>query len=68
MIIDNKNTATTFDQHHKQRKQRNKPVVDASIAQATEERGIILVHTANGKDKNSAAFAMVARAQKGFTL
>ena len=47
---------------HRQRMQRKKEIVDAGIARATEERGIIVVHTGNGKGKSSAAFGMVARA------
>lgn len=44
------------------RKQRQKEIVDAKIASATQQRGVILVHTGNGKGKSSAAFGMVARA------
>ncbi|WP_435627875.1 cob(I)yrinic acid a,c-diamide adenosyltransferase [Candidatus Ferrigenium straubiae] len=44
------------------RKQRHKKIVDAKIAAATQERGVILVHTGNGKGKSSAAFGMIARA------
>lgn len=46
---------------HKQQMARKKAVVDAAIARATENRGIILVNTGNGKGKSSAAFGMVAR-------
>ena len=52
----------TADARHRQRMQRKKEVVDAGIARATEDRGIIVVHTGNGKGKSSAAFGMVARA------
>lgn len=41
--------------------QRKKEVVDASIKNASESRGIVLVHTGNGKGKSSSAFGMVAR-------
>ncbi len=41
---------------------RKKTVVDAGIARATERRGVVLVHTGNGKGKSSSAFGMVARA------
>ena len=54
--------SSTADARHRQRMQRKKEVVDAGIARATEERGIIVVHTGNGKGKSSAAFGMVARA------
>jgi cob(I)alamin adenosyltransferase len=47
---------------HRARMQRKKAVVDARIAQATTERGVLLVFTGNGKGKSTAAFGMVARA------
>lgn len=50
------------NERHRQRMQHKKAVVDAGIARATEERGLIIVHTGNGKGKSSAAFGMVARA------
>jgi cob(I)alamin adenosyltransferase len=37
-------------------------VIDANIARATVERGLLLVLTGNGKGKSSSAFGMVARA------
>jgi len=47
---------------HRARTQRHKDIVDAKIAGATENRGVVLVHTGNGKGKSSAAFGMIARA------
>lgn len=47
---------------HRTRMQRKKAVVDAGIAEATVERGVIVVNTGNGKGKSSSAFGMVARA------
>lgn len=47
---------------HRERMQRRKAVVDDRIAAAREERGVLLVHTGNGKGKSSSAFGMVARA------
>lgn len=41
--------------------QRRKAAVDARIAAATTERGVVLVLTGNGKGKSSSAFGMVAR-------
>ena len=41
---------------------RKKVVVDARIAEATREQGVLLVHTGNGKGKSSAGFGMLARA------
>lgn len=50
------------DDHHRQRMERKKAVVDAAIARATDERGLLLVLTGNGKGKSSSAFGMAARA------
>ena len=50
------------DERHRARAQHHKEVVDAKIARATEKRGVVLVHTGNGKGKSSAAFGMIARA------
>lgn len=47
---------------HRRRMQRQKEIVDAAIARADQEKGLLLVHTGNGKGKSSAAFGMVARA------
>src|SRR2546423_14289497 len=47
---------------HRARMQRRKAVVDARIAAATEQRGVLLVLTGNGKGKSSSAFGMVAHA------
>ncbi len=50
------------DEPHRQRMARKKAVVDAAIARAADERGLLLVLTGNGKGKSSSAFGMVARA------
>lgn len=47
---------------HRERMQRRKAVVDGRIKDAQDERGVLLVHTGNGKGKSSSAFGMVARA------
>ncbi len=47
---------------HRKRMQRKKAVVDAAIERADQEKGLLLVHTGNGKGKSSSAFGMVARA------
>ncbi|MEH6758438.1 MAG: cob(I)yrinic acid a,c-diamide adenosyltransferase [Parasphingorhabdus sp.] len=49
------------DQRHKERAQKQKQRVDAKIAAATEDKGLLLVITGNGKGKSSSAFGMVAR-------
>ena len=47
---------------YRERMQRRKAAVDARIAAATAERGVLLVLTGNGKGKSSSAFGMAARA------
>lgn len=47
---------------HRTRMRRKKEVVDAKIAAASTDRGVLLVLTGNGKGKSSSAFGMVARA------
>lgn len=50
------------NERHKDRMQRKKTVVDEKIAQAKQDKGLIVVTTGNGKGKSSSAFGMVARA------
>lgn len=50
------------NQRHKARMQRKKALIDAHIAQANQNKGLLLVLTGNGKGKSSSAFGMVARA------
>lgn len=50
------------ESRHRERMRRRKAVVDARIAAATADRGVLLVLTGNGKGKSSSAFGMVARA------
>ena len=47
---------------HQTRMQRKKTVIDAQIAQANQDKGLLLVLTGNGKGKSSSAFGMVTRA------
>ena len=47
---------------HKERMQRKKVLIDERIRDADQDKGVIVVHTGNGKGKSSAAFGMVARA------
>lgn len=50
------------DSRHQQRQQRLKDQVDAKVAQATLDKGLLLVITGNGKGKSTAGFGCVCRA------
>jgi cob(I)alamin adenosyltransferase len=51
----------TDQDKHQKKQQRWKEKVDAKIALANEERGIMLVITGNGKGKTTAGFGVVTR-------
>lgn len=53
--------STSEESAHRERTARHKAVVDAKIAAATRDKGLLLVLTGNGKGKSSSAFGMVAR-------
>lgn len=50
------------DQKHKASMKKQKENVDASIKEASIERGVSILLTGNGKGKSSSAFGMVLRA------
>lgn len=54
--------AETNAERHQRKMQHRKEVMDAKIAAADEDRGVLVVNTGNGKGKSSSAFGMVARA------
>ncbi len=60
--IDGRNDIDGRDERHKARMVRKKAVVDAKIAAAQDERGVIVITTGNGKGKSSSGFGMVIRA------
>lgn len=47
---------------HKKRMENQKEKIDQHIAEASEERGVLILLTGNGKGKSSSAFGMVMRA------
>ena len=53
---------TNRNARHAARMQRKKAVVNEKIAQATQDKGLILILTGNGKGKSSSGFGMAARA------
>lgn len=50
------------DDIHQKKMAKKKAIIDASIARATEERGILILLKGNGKGKSSSAFGTMARA------
>lgn len=53
---------TTEQDKHQQKMKKRKEVLDAKIAKATEERGVLILMKGNGKGKSSSAFGTMARA------
>ena len=51
-----------LNQRHAARMRRKKEIIDAKIAAATDERGVVVITTGNGKGKSSSGFGMVIRA------
>lgn len=49
------------NERHKKAMQRKKEYIDGRIAEATIDKGLLLVLTGNGKGKSSSAFGMLAR-------
>lgn len=50
------------NESHTKKMKKQKENVDAHIAEATTERGVLIVLTGNGKGKSSSGFGMVLRA------
>lgn len=53
---------TNKEARHKARQQKVKEQVDAKVAAAQEEKGLLLIITGNGKGKSTSGFGTVARA------
>jgi cob(I)alamin adenosyltransferase len=52
---------TERNERHKKAMERKKAHIDGKIAQATIDKGLMIVLTGNGKGKSSSAFGMLAR-------
>ena len=55
------NSPSLNDEQYRKKMQRRKEVQDLRIAQASSEKGLIIVNTGNGKGKTTAALGMVLR-------
>ncbi|EGQ8607323.1 cob(I)yrinic acid a,c-diamide adenosyltransferase [Vibrio parahaemolyticus] len=55
-------TEENKEARHKARQQKVKEQVDAKIAAAQEEKGLLLIITGNGKGKSTSGFGTIARA------
>ena len=53
--------AARRNERHKRAMQRKKEYIDGKIAEATIDKGLLVVLTGNGKGKSSSAFGMLAR-------
>lgn len=59
---ENANKQQVRNERHKARMARLKAKIDAKIDSATDDKGLLLVLTGNGKGKSSSGFGMIARA------
>ena len=53
--------STERNARHKRAMQRKKEHIDGRIAEATIDKGLLVILTGNGKGKSSSAFGMLAR-------
>jgi len=51
-----------INERHRERMERKKAVIDAKIAAADKDIGVLIVNTGNGKGKSSSGFGMAMRA------
>jgi cob(I)alamin adenosyltransferase len=56
------NALNALNERHRVRMERKKAIIDAKIAAADKQIGIIIVNTGNGKGKSSSGFGMAIRA------
>lgn len=56
------NDEAARNERHEKRMAKKKEIIDAKVAKANIEKGVIVITTGNGKGKSSSGFGMVARA------
>jgi len=54
-------SADEVNEKHKERMERVNEIKDKQLAEATREKGLIIVHTGGGKGKSTASFGMAIR-------
>lgn len=60
-MTDNQTDSNDKAKRHQERMQQRKEIVDAAIARADEERGVVIVLTGDGKGKSSSGFGTALR-------
>ena len=60
-MSDDNNQTDEKTKRHQERMQQRKEIVDAAIARADEERGVVIVLTGDGKGKSSSGFGTALR-------
>jgi cob(I)alamin adenosyltransferase len=61
MTVENSQDDQAKQDRHKERMQQRKEIVDSNIARATEDRGVLIVLTGDGKGKSSSGFGTALR-------
>ncbi|EAW34234.1 cob(I)yrinic acid a,c-diamide adenosyltransferase [Lyngbya sp. PCC 8106] len=59
--MDSQTDTTLTSEQHRLKMQRRKEVQEQRVAKASQTKGLIIVHTGNGKGKTTAALGMVMR-------
>ncbi|ERT09058.1 cob(I)yrinic acid a,c-diamide adenosyltransferase [Lyngbya aestuarii BL J] len=59
--MDSQTDTTLTPEQHRLKMQRRKEVQEQRVAKASQTKGLIIVHTGNGKGKTTAALGMVMR-------